>query len=51
MNRKQWKEHHDITDIDMELIEIVVGEGGKVTDIFNKPLDYSVIKYTMNKSF
>lgn len=49
MKKDIWKNFHGIYDIDMTLIETVVEESGKVTEVENPPLDYAIIKIVIKK--
>lgn len=52
MNAKEWCEKYNIDDESFERIDFC-GKffGGKIVEPKNPPLDYEIVKYTMNKSF
>lgn len=50
MNKKECQAHHGFTDEDMAQIELTLSiSEGRITDIFDKPLEYQDIKIKMHK--
>ncbi len=46
MTRLEWQEFYGFTDEEVERIELFWKcTGGKITEIYDKPLDYEYIKY------
>lgn len=51
VKRAEWQEKYCIADIDMEFIDAVRKEGGRISEVENPPLDYTEIKYERIKHF
>ncbi len=46
MTKDEWRIHHGFTDADMDrIVSVMLVMEGKITNIFNKPLDYQIIQY------
>lgn len=49
MKRAEWAEKYQVAEIDMQLLDAVIKEGGKITEVENPPLNYEIIKLVMRK--
>ena len=45
MRRDDWVAHHGFCSLVMDRIDECLAFGGKITAIWDKPLDYEILKY------